>query len=196
MPPPQPPQAAPRRKGPVARTVTPAKSSSESSTDSSDSEDNYTPPVLRARPVPAPRRRLSVVVPDAPPPQPPVDEVDTPLVDGEQPIIDLASSISSLESEQEVEIVHELNIAGEDSDPEPSVLVEDQSDGEADVELAVSDDVPDDGASVTPVTARPRRTRRKPAWMDDTVYQFNTSQQHEIEKADIVKNMLGYLMSK
>ena len=40
VPPPQPPQAAPRRKGPVARTVTPAKSSSESSTDSSDSEDN------------------------------------------------------------------------------------------------------------------------------------------------------------
>ena len=196
VPPPQPPQAAPRRKGPVARTVTPAKSSSESSTDSSDSEDNYTPPVLRARPVPAPRRRLSVVVPDAPPPQPPVDEVDILLVDGEQPIIDLASSISSLESEQEVEIVHELSIAGEDSDPEPSVLVEDQSDGEADVELAVSDDVPDDGASVTPVTARPRRTRRKPAWMDDRVYQFNTSQQHEIEKADIVKNMLGYLMSK
>ena len=174
VPPPQPPQAAPRRKGPVARTVTPAKSSSESSTDSSDSdaEDSYTPPILRARPVPAPRRRLSVVVPDAPPPQPPVDEVDTPLVDGEQPIIDLASSISSLESEQEVEIVHELSIAGEDSDPEPSVLVEDQSD----VELAVSDDVPDDGASVAPVTARPCRTRRKPAWMDDRVYQFNTSQ--------------------
>ena len=85
-----------------------------------------------------------MIVPDAPP----VDEVDILLVDGEQPMIDLANSISSLESEQEVEIIHDLSIAGRDSDSEVSVLVEDQRDGEADVELAVSDDAHDDGASV------------------------------------------------
>ena len=61
----------------------------------------------------------------------------------------------------------------------------------------MSDDVPDDGASVTPVAARPCRVRRKPAWMDDRVDQFNTSQhEHELEKADIVKNMLGCLKFK
>ena len=80
------------------------------------------------------------------------------------------SSISNLESEQEIEGVHEVGINGEDSGPETSLLVEDQSDGEAEVELAVWDDVPDDGASVTPVTARPHRIRRKPPWMDNGVY--------------------------
>ena len=100
VPPPQPPRAAPRRKGPVARTVTSAKSSSESSTDS-DTEDNYTPTVLRAKAVPAPLGKLPVVIQETPPPQPPVDLAST-------------GSISSLESEQEVEIVHDLSIAGED----------------------------------------------------------------------------------
>ena len=81
-----------------------------------------------------------MVIPDAPPPQPPENGVDIPLVDGDNldvARVDLASSISSLESEQEIEVVLEVGIAGEDSGPETSLLVEDQSDGEAEVESAV-----------------------------------------------------------
>ena len=114
------------------------QSPQKSSKDSSDSEDDYTPQVLKARPIPVPHQRLSAVV-QSHNPQPTVDgagnNVDLEVQDGEN--LDVArvhlESISSRGSEQEIEINHEVGIAGVDLAPETSVLMENQSDGEANV---------------------------------------------------------------